>query len=314
MKQILPLFFLSLFLMSCDYDQDFEFVPATQAAFFLMNENGQQQLRKVEADGSILPNWGENLGLAAPDDIAGNGAELWVSVASDKKLVLLDLETETQKQSFDLGDFQGHYLCMGSRYLLLSDTVNQALGFFHLKDQELIRISLNQRPGKAVYRSTKFFLQLGDQSVSIYNEQALAPYAELDFSRPIIDLVLDNRYSTWVISKDTQVYQSSISWNSNAIEMEAQPFTASKVRYSPYLQANFGKEFTRQLNLVNGRLANSPNPPADDFEVDFFESNIYFTFQDSLRIKDVFENEITILGPFTGIFRNAYFYLATASD
>jgi len=275
---------------------------------------GQNQLRRVSPDGSISNEWGENLGMHNPADIAGNGKELWVSLADERKLLLIDLEVENQISTYDLGQFQGHFLSLGTRYLLMCDTLGRQLGFFHLSKRELTLIALDLVPGKAIYRSAKFFLVLDNQQVAIYSEDALAPIETLSFSRPIVDLVLDNRFYTWVYTRDSLSYRASISWNSHSIVEPEQEVAESKLRHSPFLRANFGKEYTGPISLINNRLSNFPSPPANDFEVDFFEAKTWFTFRDSLKSKEVFENEIQVHGPFTGNFRNAYFYVAPTSE
>lgn len=301
-------------MTACRYDQDFDFVPKTQAAYMLMLENGQQELRRISPTGNIDAEWGERLGLGNPTDIAGNGVELWLSRASQQELLLVNLDTETTEETFSLGELQAHYLTIGTQYLLLSDTINKQLGFFHLKKRKLTTISQDEIPRKAVYRSAKFFLILGDQSVAIYSEEALTPFETLSFSRPVIDLALDNRFTTWVYMRDSQIYRSAVSWNTHAVFGPEEQVAENKISYSPYRRANFGKEFLGLVFLADGRLSNFPNPLADDFAVDFFEAKTYFTYQDSLRLMEIFPRQFATFGPFKGSIRNAYFYVSEANN
>lgn len=308
--RILTFFLISCFFLSCRYDQDFNFVPKTQQAFFLMDDKGQRELRLYEPEGNIFLNdWGSSKGWNNPADIAGSGEELWISLPDQNSLLRYDIEKD-ESDNFSLGNFTAHHLCIGERYLLMSDTLANQLGFFHLKREELTTIDLDQQPGKAVYRSTKFYLILGEKELGIYNELALAPLELISFEREIFDVLIDNRFSTWVYTRDTANYRTTVSWNSNAIDLTAQEVPQSKVQHSPYLQATFEKEFTGLVGMAEGRLLNFPAPDADDFEADFFEGNAYYVANDSLRQLNLSESQIRVLGPYSGTFRNSFFYLA----
>ena len=312
--RILSFFLLASLLISCRYDQDFNFVPQTQQAYFLMQNNGQLELRLFEPEGNVFLNdWGGSKGLNNPGDIAGAGEELWVSLPDQSSLARFDIEKD-ELENFSLGNFKAHFLSIGERYLLMSDTLSNQLGFFHLRRKELTTLDLDQQPGKAVYRSTKFYLILGQNDLAIYNELALAPEEILNFDREVFDLLVDNRFSTWVYTRDSLNYRTTVSWNSNAIDLPAQQVAENKLAHSPYLQPTFDKEFTGFVGLAEGRLLNSPNPLADDFAADFFEGNAYYVANDSLRLLDLSGESSRVLGPYTGTFRNSFFYLAAEED
>jgi len=312
--RILSFFLIVSLLFSCRYDEDFEFVPKTQQAYFLMDNNGQREVRRYEPEGNAFLNeWGASKGLNNPGDIAGSGEELWISLPDQSSLARFDIEKD-ELENFPLGNFKAHFLCVGERYLLLSDTLTKQLGFFHLKRKELTTLDLDQQPGKAAYRSTKFYLILGEKDLAIYNELALAPEETLSFERELFDLVIDNRFSTWVYTRDSLNYRTTVSWNSNAIDLAAQEVPEDKVAHSPYLQPTFDKEFTGIVALSGDRLLNFPAPLADDFAADFFEANAYFVANDSLRVLDLFEGEIRVLGFYPGTFANSFFYLAADAN
>lgn len=193
---------------------------------------------------------------------------------------------------------------------MMSDTLSNRLGFFHLKREELTTVNLDQKPGKATYRSTKFYLILGEKDLAIYNEQALAAIEILNFDLEIFDVLVDNRFSTWVYTRDTANYRTTVSWNSNAIDLPSRKVPESKARHSPYLQPSFDKEFTGLVAISAGNLLNFPNPAADDFEADFFEGKAYYVANDSLRLLELSDSQTRVLGPYPGIFLNSFFYLA----
>ena len=308
--RILSVFLIVSLLFSCRYDEDFNFVPKTQEAFFLMDHNGERALRLYDPEGNVFLNdWGREKGLMNPGDIAGAGEELWIGLPDQNSLARYDIPKD-ELETFSLGNFATHHLCIGDRYLLLSDTLSNQLGFFHLRRKELTTLDLDQKPGKAVYRSTKFYLILGEKELAIYNELALAPEEVLGFDREVFDLVVDNRFSTWVYTRDTLNYRTTVSWNSNSIDLPAQQVSENKLAHSPYLQPTFDKEFTGFVGLADGRLLNSPNPLADDFAADFFEGNAYYVANDSLWLLDLAGESRRVLGPYSGTFRNSFFYLA----
>ncbi|MEM8887747.1 MAG: hypothetical protein AAGD28_07150 [Bacteroidota bacterium] len=308
--RILSFLLIASLLFSCRYDQDFEFVPKTQQAYFLMDHNGQRELRLYEPEGNIFLNeWGVSKGLNNPGDIAGAGEELWISLPDQSSLARFDIEND-ELENFSLGNFKAHFLCVGERYLLMSDTLTNQLGFFHLKRKELTSLDLDQQPGKAAYRSTKFYLILGEKDLAIYNELALAPEESLSFEREIFDLVIDNRFSTWVYTRDSLNYRSTVSWNSNSVDIAAIEVLEDKVAHSPYLQPTFDKEFTGIVALSGNRLLNFPNPLADDFAADFFEGNAYYVANDSLRLLNLAGESTQLLGSYSGTFANSFFYLA----
>ena len=115
-------------------------------------------------------------------------------------------------------------------------------------------------------------------------------------------------------TRDSLNYRTTVSWNSNSIELAALEVAEDKVAHSPYLQPTFDKEFTGIVALSGDRLLNFPNPLADDFAADFFEGNAYYVANDSLRRLDLAGESSQVLGLYSGTFAYIFFYLASDAD
>ena len=199
-------------------------------------------------------------------------------------------------------------MAVGTSYILLSDTSQRKLGFLRIRDARLVQLQLDEAPGQAVYRSAKFFIRLGEKQVGLYHEEALTEVKRWSLQREIVDIQLDRELYTLIFTRDSLLYESRINYNTQQMENVEVKVDYDKIRYPTYKRASFGKEYIREVFIRDQQLSPSNSPKADDFEVDFFESNIYFQRNDSLFTFHILTGATRSAGILDGKMLKAHFF------
>ena len=300
---------LSIWLMvSCSFDQDDGSYPITKAAYILLADSLEQNKRILRVNQNVFePNWQLSFGINQVSDITGLGNLLWLANVSSQQIAQVDLAENQIQESFNTAPLFPHYICVGTDYVLISDTVNQALGFLRLKNGALTQRSLDRPPGMASYRSGRFYVRVGKFEIVAWQEQALANIGNWTFTHQIVDIQQDNMLSTYIYTKDTALFQSAINYNTLQLDRDELAVTFDKIRHTPYQNVNFGKEYLSNVFLTGSRLSMRKAPEANDFEVDFFESNIYLQYGDSLYAYLIPEDKNIPLGQLSGKMLKAHY-------
>ena len=184
----------------------------------------------------------------------------------------------------------------------------------HREKGDLTLLDLPEAPGKIVYRSRKFYLQLGSHKVQILREEALAALGEVAFERPIVDLQVDNLISILVFTRDSTLYRAAIDYNTNTLLQAERPEAADKVQVSPIRVASYGKERLSPVTLRDGRLFPGGYTGVTDFETDFFEAQVYYIARDSL-FRHIISGPVNqAIGPLAGEIQNSFFFRAGIAD
>ena len=296
-------------MSACSFDQDDIFFPITKAGFFLVSDtisNTKTILRIAGED--VSHDWHTELGINQVDDIAGRGEYLWIANASTKQITQLDLSDNQSITTFEIAPLSPHFICAGTDYVLISDTINHSLGFLRLQNDKLTQKQVHAAPRMASYRSGRFYVSLGLNELAAWHEDALAQTNSWSFDHPIVDIQQDNILSTMVYTRDTTLFQSRINYNTLQMEVKEIPVVFDKIRHSPYADDFFGKAFLRQVALIDGKLSMTRAPEADNFEVDFFESRVYFQDKDSLYYFDIGEYQIVPLTQLNGKLVKAHYF------
>lgn len=307
---------LMLLQGGCRFDDDSAYYPFTQKAFLLITDSlsTDKQLIRIENE-TITPHWEQQLGINGTLTAIGSYENTcWIASALPNEVHLADPENNQLLQSFSTDDLRPDFICAGDQYVLVSDSAAHRIGFLHRKKGTLTTIDLTDAPSRAVYRSRKFYLQLGARTVAIFREEALATLGEVAFERTIEDLQVDNLISIQVFTRDTALYQASIDYNTNALSVAERLETADQVQVSPIRVASYGKEWLGRVAMQDSRLSQGGFTEVTDFETDFFESTIYYVARDSLFRYRIATDDNQPFGPLIGEIQNSFFFQAVFAD
>ncbi|MCB0850800.1 MAG: hypothetical protein KDD63_01050 [Bacteroidetes bacterium] len=302
--------FLILFT-SCPFDEDGIFIPKTEAGFFLVLDSltGEKQILKIE-DEVIFSHWEENWDILSQSlgDISGDETQLWVSQTSPPSLVQLDLpDNQIIEKVTDL-PLVPDFICLGKHHILISDSTNHLIGFYHIKSKTIDTIQGFISPGLAMYRSGKFYLGSKSGKLRIFLDQTASILNEINLGNPIYDFQSNARTSVFAYSYAGNLfYETEIDYHSDHVLNDSKVVAYSKSRLSPYLDRPLGSELLANIRLFDDILVMGDKPACDDFEVDFLESVAYYQYQDSFYLLNAPKSRILPLGPFDGKFLKAYF-------
>lgn len=313
--RLFPIVFL---IVGCEFDDDSLFYPETEKGVFLMQslENMPTSLMAVVND-SLIQNWEEDLGIESGmiGDMAGSEETLWITAPEKGEVYAVNAFDNRITDVLSFTDFSPHFISIGTSHLLFSDSTRNQIGFWNKDTRSFVKMLVNHPPQMSVYRSRKFFVQLGNHQVGIYQEEALAMIDTVNFDQEIEYLELDNRHSTVVYTRqDSQLYEALIDYNNNAVDKLEMEVTAQKVRHSPYLSQVYGKELTRPVELINGRISAAGATNAQDFEVDFLDGKVYYRKLDSLYVYEAPTRKKTNMGGLGANFQKAYFFVGKMAE
>ncbi len=305
--------FLSLLLcMACSFDGDLEYIPRTQAAYFLIQDtfSGPKSILSIQK-GRMISSWQEQIGLSTFDlgDMSGNERSFWVSDVARREVLEIDLSNQLVKNRFVVKGLSPHLICIGERQMLISDTSQYKIGFMELKSGALLIRAVDALPGFATYRSQKFFLVSDGNQIDIYHEKALAKLNTITLSQKIDDIQLDNGFYTYIYGYATRGgFEGRIDYSTNALSAEVVEKNFLKSRLSPYKRQNYGREWVLNQLLDERRTIKTINN-IQDYEVDFFESNLYYRKDDSLFVYNYIDQSQKKMGAFTSNFLKSYFFI-----
>ena len=272
-------------------DNDVDYEIRTQASFFLtepVNGTGRSVVRLQ--DSLLIPDWNAAQGISNThlSDLAGRESTIWLSSGEEQRILEIDLANGETEEYSNLG-MRPHFISPGLRYMMMCDTLDGKLGFLRYRTGEVQEVPVAGAPSRVVYNNEKFYLQLDTGSIAIYNERALTPVKQIDLGNHIFDIQLDKFRNCRVESSDgTQNYLSIIEANGDFLLSENGGNANRKTRNTPYLTSRFETEYLNDVNL-NGFDLNiiEISDSVDNFEVDFFEGRLFYSWQDSLTRYDL---------------------------
>ena len=307
-----------LFLWGCTLDDDTAFFPVTQQAFLLIQPNpGSTPSFVGIADDQLSSNVGAQWGVseASLSDFAVEGSYLWMSAASENRLVQVDLETGEIEEEFDLGSFEPHFFQVGQSHVCLSDTLTQTLGFLDLKKADLVQRPLGVNPGMVAYRSRKFYVQMADSLLGIWQEQSFSEITRLATPETIQSIQVDpSTTATFVYTQgdSMEVEGFRINFNTDALNPVRVQEGSKKIVHSTIDSPRFGKEISGTGTLFSSGqfvLNEFVLEGISDIEIDFFDAQAYFIREGELIRKNIKTREERSLGTITGNFVQSGFYI-----
>jgi len=299
-------------IASCDYDVDEEFFIITRSSYFLVESatSNEKSILQIQ-DSLVTPNWDRRLGISRNQlgDLAGVNDQFWVSDISANRLLAIDPETEAIEDIIELGELVPHYMSVGSTHILISDTLHNRLGFLNMRNSELTLRAASAMPLQSTYRSQKFYVLMAPNQIGVWSERAFALIDVLSLQHQINDIQVDNQKFVVVYSGDSLLFESKIDVNTDAFTQIETPTNFQKVRLSPFSTANFEKELLTPVALTaNHRIATLSIDQVRDFEVDFFEGELYILQKDTLNRYNAATGSSRFLSTFQGKFIRSYFY------
>lgn len=281
---------------SCRLDDDSSYEIRTYSSFFLVQKpNGLLSIYRYQQDLHQMDSaW--NLNANVPDAELSDALMLdnvvWIASGVQKSIFQLSPTFGSVKEKFDNLPIAPHYIAVGEKQVLISDTAAGKIAFVKLRNGDVQEIEFEGKPGKSLYNSGKFYLQVDDSLVAIYDESAMTTRATVS-NGLLVDALLLNRYhAIVVISHDsTTTYQVLIDPNSDILIGEKYPVFFTKILPTPYFSAKFGGEFIKDLQIQGGNLMDQTGTiladSIQDFEADFFEGTLFYTRGQDLVVKSI---------------------------
>ena len=287
---VVALLALSAVFPSCGWDDDREYEVRTRAAF-LVAEDVNTGLHKVWRHEAGVLQEGYNRDLGVPDGsfsgLQYRDGELWMGNSSSQEILRIDPSNDEIVERISGLPLQPHSFSVGERYILLGDTVNNQIAFVRIRNGEAYVVDVPADPGQIWHNNRMFFLQLGDSSIYVYDEWALTTRYEHTLNDRIVETQFNqllNFYISLVDSSGEDLF-ALVSGTDGSLAVERDNVNYQKIRFSPYLDDRFGTEWTFDLRLDGTQLSSGTlifPDSLNNFEADFFESRLYYQWNDSL--------------------------------
>lgn len=314
MKKLLSLILPLLCLSACVLENDEAFLPSTQRGFLLLEdqENGQKSICEI-LDSSLSKNIHQSPEWDIEEpiiDIAG--WEGWLYVLTEEAIIYrIDLSGNSSKWRIQIPDTRPSSITAGERSLLLGDSLNKQLIFVEDKGNnwEWTAIPVERRPGKALYRSSKFFVPMDSIWLESWHETGFSKLSEVEIGRPIVDIQANNRIEVQTLCREeAQWFLGGIDWNNSNWTSPLVETPVRLFRTTPYFRSSYEKEWLRDIRVDSSRrLFFTNNIRA--LEVDFFESNVFLQHNDTLRKVNARSLDLIDLGIMREKILGSYFYV-----
>lgn len=290
---------LLLALSGCNgWDDDSEYESRTRAAYFLSEQSatGLNAVHKL-ADGALEYSWQQRFGI--PDGQVGglfsSSTSIFISDAPGGRL--LEIDPATNEVLLEVGfPHRVDHFAGGLKQLLAVDTLADRYSFYNLRNGDLVTIDLQGAAGPALYNNSRFYLQAGERTISALDEYALTSRHDAQLQHPITEFQFNKFKNVIVNTRDSSAaYFVLLSGVDDRLVSVEAPVLYTKIRYSPYLEARFGKEWLEDLRLEAGKIYSGQTELQDsvsNFEADFFESVLYFQRGDTLYQQNLKTNAL----------------------
>lgn len=324
MKKTHYLIFISclLGLISCDNDEGFEML--TKKSYLLAEDSLTKSHKILKIENKNVSEWTTPLNINGEiGDICGKDNHFWISDVKNKEIIQFNAFDESKIKTF-ITNVTPHYLCIGESHLLVCDTIENKIDYINLNNSKIQTFSLSEKPSIPAASNHKFYLKEGENNLGIYDEANFGKRENIQFKYNIRDIHIDvnGSVSAIIITKSpedslylsrisllTDGYSDSKNWREEIMKSPYQ-----KARFSPYSNKAFGKETLTQnstpVSLYNGKIAIlTTDKNISDFEIDFFESQIFYLKSSKLYQYDIAKKQISELSSFSGSLLKSYFYI-----
>jgi hypothetical protein len=150
-----------------------------------------------------------------------------------------------------------------------------------------------------------------NRKVLVYDLHTGALIDTFDLQRDFAFADFNSGYNLWVYTHDsTGLYQKYFDTNAISAGIET-PVNFLKIQYSKVLTRLYETEYTKNIELSNQNKLNLPNflEEVHSFDMDFQESRLFYTRNDSLFLYDInSQKNIFLLANFGKIQKGLHFY------
>lgn len=302
---------LLMVLAACrGWDDDSEYEIGTKASFFLMPAtDGYSILRYGE--GNLQADWNVDIGVPSADlsAVAMADGYLWLAGGSKKRLLKVNPESGLQEEEIGGLPLRPHHFAIGRTQMIVCDTIDGAIAFIKRRNNKVTPLEFEGKPGQSIYTNGRFYTQVDDSMVYVFDESAFTPRAKLNIGAKILGFQLDRYNNIGVRSQDSAgIYQAIIASNADYISRENFEVSYQKSRLTPYFTRRYTTEYLNDLQLLDS-IVQTPQlaevmTNVDNFEVDFFGGTLFFARGDSFFRYDLNQNPVSdpvLLGILPGV-------------
>lgn len=302
---------LLLLLAGCrGWDDDSEYEIGTRASFFLMPATNGYSIMKYD-EGNLQADWNVDIGFSIADlsAVAMSDGYLWLASGTGNRLVKVNPETGMQEEEVSGLPLRPHHLAIGRSQMIVCDTAAGAIAFIKRRNNKITQLEFEGKPGQSIYTNGRFYTQVDDSMVYVFDESAFTPRAILSIGAKIIGFQLDRYNNVGVRSQDTAgVYQAIIASNADYVSRENFEVAYQKSRLTPYFNRRYTTEYLNDLQLLDS-IVQTPQAAeimtnVDNFEADFFGGTLFFSRGDSFFRYDLNQNPVSdpiLLGILPGV-------------
>lgn len=284
-KAIFSSLALVLILCGCrPLDDDSLYAPKTQAAFFLVQDITDPNLRSIGVivdSLDMVPDWQLQFGLANADlaDMAGYESTLWLSNTTTNEILQIDLQSETLTKTYSTQGVTPDLMVQGEDYLLFADQSTHRMGFLNLKNEEIYFVEMDSAAVFLKYNSGKYYI-VGNSWVSVFSETALTAISTEYTDTPIAQCVFNKTGDLVIMACANGDCKQYVVDGSGNIFTAASPQNRNyqRIALSPFFKQQYGREHLEDLRWFEQTLNLEPIGATDVtwFGVDFFEGVTYF--------------------------------------
>ena len=279
-------------LTGCAFDDDTRFVPKTRASFFRVQDSVTQEYSLLKLENQTLtPDWNTTCGVNSQglSAVQINTRGLWLADIQNKKLLLTNPADGSKEMEWKMDAWFPHYFMPGKKYILVSDTATSKSIFAWAKKDKLHDTKFQPGPPRnCIYNAGKFYLLKGCCSVSVISEDAGVEIFSFTTTDTLTELGMNAYFYIYVFGQGSSgkvIY--GIDPNTNLIS-PPNPQSYDRAELSPWFRTTFGREYL-DLVSIKDTVLNVPGFPhfANAFSCDFFNSMLYYQWQDSLYSYDL---------------------------
>jgi hypothetical protein len=289
-------------------DDDSVYEIGTKASFFLVREPSANLSLYEYRDHVLQAGWNTKLNVANADlsDVELTDNSLWIASGPQKTIYEVGPNSASVLEKYAALPLAPHFIAVGAVQIMVADTAAHQLAFVKRRNGKVQVLEYDQKPGRCIYNSGKFYLIQNDTSLVIYDETAMTPRGTFALGMVVDELLLSKYHFPIVMGHDSaSVRQALIDANGDfLVGGESYAVNYDKLRPTAYFAVRYGREYLRDLRMTAGRVTLDDltliADSVDDFDADFFEGTLFYQRDGSLVARDMAADSLIDSLPFQG--------------
>lgn len=298
--------------MACAFEQDEDFHPQVEGGYWLvLDEDESPSLLKVLPDDELRLGYEEQLSIAAGNlsDMDVWEDELAIAEAEASRIRTFSLPSETQLQSYTLSPFQPHLIALGRYRIFAYDSVASQLLWLDKSNGRQNSLLLDGKTDLLGYLEPFFYLVRDSNRLLIWHEATLSQVEDTLLPEPIIFIIEHSILNRLMPITQQNGAQTLYNWDFGPrVLISEGPKVYQKRMISPYRRQQFGSEWVELIEQRGNGISSQGIQPVEDFTTDFFRSQLYYHFADSLWRYDLQTDQGQFLGAFPYRIRRSKFF------